>query len=252
MCSLLLHDTGIWHYGFLFSFCNVCVCVLLLLLLLLLFLICYCFCPFPPPPPPPPLIWYRYFRRNGRRYQHVLALCVLLTVVILKELTLQKFVSDVYSSVSVFCVCVGYRFCEVTWERVYIIWESLKCVFALMAEFGCPGVTLCGWQDDKIRSMSLLKQNWPNLDLGATDMISVLHHWAQLPWHYIFKYSPSLEMVWMFWLLHAPYLAAHCTHTHRLLWLCEPWHMVFLISWTHETTTGITSGEQQTKTQAQQ
>ena len=62
-------------------------------------------------------------------------------------------------------------------------------------------------------SMSLHKQNWPNLDLGATDMLSVLHHWAQLPWHYIFKYSPSSEMVWMLWLLHAPYLAVHCTHT---------------------------------------
>ena len=47
------------------------------------------------------LTWYRYIRRNGRQYQHVLALCDLLTAVILKGLTLQKFVSDV-------CVCMFY------------------------------------------------------------------------------------------------------------------------------------------------
>ena len=48
---------------------------------------------------------YRYIRRNGRRYQHVLASCALLTGVILKGLTLRKFVSDV-------CVCMFYV-CEV-------------------------------------------------------------------------------------------------------------------------------------------
>ena len=51
------------------------------------------------------LTWYRSIRRNCRRYQHALALCVLLTGVILKRLTLRKFVSDV-------CVCIVYV-CEV-------------------------------------------------------------------------------------------------------------------------------------------
>ena len=49
------------------------------------------------------LTWYRSIRRNGRRYQHVLALCALLTGVILKGLTLRKFVSDV-------CVCFVFAF----------------------------------------------------------------------------------------------------------------------------------------------
>ena len=44
-------------------------------------------------------------RRNGRRYQHVLALCAVLTGVILKGLTLRKLVFDV-------CVCMFYV-CEV-------------------------------------------------------------------------------------------------------------------------------------------
>ena len=47
------------------------------------------------------LTWYRLIRRNGRRYQHVLALCALLTGVILKGLTLRKVMSDV-------CVCMFY------------------------------------------------------------------------------------------------------------------------------------------------
>ena len=47
------------------------------------------------------LTWYRYIRRNCRRYQHVLALCALLTGVILKELTLRNVLSDV----CVFYVC---------------------------------------------------------------------------------------------------------------------------------------------------
>ena len=46
-----------------------------------------------------PLIWYWYMRWNGRRYQHVLALCALLTGVILKGLTLWKNVFDA-------CVCM--------------------------------------------------------------------------------------------------------------------------------------------------
>ena len=69
-------------------------------------------------------------RWNGRRYQHVLALCALLTRVILKGLTLQIFVSDV-------CVCMFY-FCEVTgfvdWLDkgfIYIyLRRVLKCAFA--------------------------------------------------------------------------------------------------------------------------
>ena len=41
------------------------------------------------------LTWYQEIRRNGQQYQHVLVLCALLTGVILKGLTPQKFVSDV-------------------------------------------------------------------------------------------------------------------------------------------------------------
>ena len=48
---------------------------------------------------------YRSIRRNGRRYQHALALCAFSTRVILKGLTLRKFVSYV-------CVCMFYV-CEV-------------------------------------------------------------------------------------------------------------------------------------------
>ena len=58
------------------------------------------------------LTWYRSIRRNGRRYQHVLALCALLTGVILKGLTLRKFVSDV--CVCMFCVCFYDWFCRLT------------------------------------------------------------------------------------------------------------------------------------------
>ena len=51
------------------------------------------------------LVFNREIRRNGQRYQHVLALCALLTGVILKGPTLRKFVFDV-------CVCRFYV-CEV-------------------------------------------------------------------------------------------------------------------------------------------
>ena len=48
---------------------------------------------------------YLSHRQNGRRYHRVLAVCALLTRVILKGLTLRKFVFDV-------CVCMFYV-CEV-------------------------------------------------------------------------------------------------------------------------------------------
>ena len=41
------------------------------------------------------LVFNREIRRNGRRYQHVLALCALLAGVILKGVTIRKYVSDV-------------------------------------------------------------------------------------------------------------------------------------------------------------
>ena len=50
------------------------------------------------------LIWYRSVRQNGRRYQHILALCALLTRVKLKGLTLLKFVFDVCAC----CVGIGF------------------------------------------------------------------------------------------------------------------------------------------------
>ena len=99
------------------------------------------------------LTWYRYIRRNGR-YQHVLALCALLTGVILKWLTLRKFVFDV-------CVCMFYV-CEligfVDWldRGLIYMWEEFRNVYLLWSEFDCPEVTLCGWQDIKIQLLLLL------------------------------------------------------------------------------------------------
>ena len=60
------------------------------------------------------LIWYRYIRRTGRGYQNVSALCVLLTGVILKGLTLPKCVFDICVHV---CFVLGLRrdrFCGLT------------------------------------------------------------------------------------------------------------------------------------------
>ena len=84
-----------------------------------------------------------------------IALCALLTLVILKRLTLRKFVSDV-------CVCMFYV-CEmiglVDWlDRGlrYICKKSLEMCICLRPEFDCPEVTLCGWQDINIQLLLLL------------------------------------------------------------------------------------------------
>ena len=72
MCSMLPYDTGICCYAFISYF-----------------RIFYCFCPF---------LFYTFFsnlvlinRRNGPRYQRVLALCAFSTGVIPKGLILRKF-----------------------------------------------------------------------------------------------------------------------------------------------------------------
>ena len=85
----------------------------------------------------------------------------LLTGIILKGLTLRKFVSGV-------CVCMFYV-CEVIgfvdWlDRglIYNIYrhilceKSLELCICLWPEFDCPEVTLCGWQDIKIQLLLLL------------------------------------------------------------------------------------------------
>ena len=70
--------------------------------------------------------------------------------VILKGLTLQKFVSDV-------CLCMFCSwsdcFCRLTWQRVdiYIYEKNLEMHVCLWPEFDCPEVTSCGWQDIKIQ-----------------------------------------------------------------------------------------------------
>ena len=49
-----------------------------------------------------------------------------------------------------FHICLGIGFCGLTWEKVYT-WEEFWNVPLLMAEFHHPEVTLCIWQDVKIR-----------------------------------------------------------------------------------------------------
>ena len=82
-------------------------------------------------------IWW-----NGQQYQHVLALRALLTGVILKGLTLWKFVSNV-------CVCNNVCFMFVwqlvLWidltEGLYIYKKSFEMCIYLWFEFDCPEVT---------------------------------------------------------------------------------------------------------------
>ena len=112
MCSLLPYGTGICHYAILYSlkiFWGVSVHSLLYF----------------------SLIWYQWFRHNG---QHVLALCALLTGVILKGLTFRKFVSDV--CVCMFCVCVGIGFVDWLGKG----WEEFWSVHLLMTQFDFPEV----------------------------------------------------------------------------------------------------------------
>ena len=76
------------------------------------------------------LTWYRSLRRNGRWYQHVLALCALLTGVILKGLTLRKFVSDVW--VFMFYVCEVIGFVDWLDRGLIYMWEEFRNVHLLM------------------------------------------------------------------------------------------------------------------------
>ena len=82
---------------------------------------------------------------NGRRYQQVLALCDLLTGVILKGLTLRKCVFDV-------CVCM-FCFMFTKWFFKFIFWtdltkglyiyeKSFEMCICLWPEFDCPEVAL--------------------------------------------------------------------------------------------------------------
>ena len=67
------------------------------------------------------LTWYQLIRRNGRRYQHVLALRALLTGVILKGQTLWKFVPEVCVYMYILCLWSDW-FCRLTWQRVDYIY----------------------------------------------------------------------------------------------------------------------------------
>ena len=49
-------------------------------------------------------------------------------------------------------------FCRLTWQRVYIQKRSFQMCICLSAEFDCPEVTLCGWQDIMIQINFLLPQ----------------------------------------------------------------------------------------------
>ena len=102
------------------------------------------------------LIWYRWIRQNGRRYQHVLALCALLIGVVLKALTFRKFVLMFVYVCFVLCLLRDWV-CGLTWEKVYI-WEEFRNVHLLMTLFDCPEVTLSDWRGDKIQ---LLTCFWP-------------------------------------------------------------------------------------------
>ena len=78
--------------------------------------------------------------QDGRRCQHFVALCGLLTGVLLKGLTLQKLVSDV--CVCMFYVCLATGF--VDWlDRgfIYIYKKSFEMCIYLWFEFDCPEVT---------------------------------------------------------------------------------------------------------------
>ena len=93
------------------------------------------------------LTWYRQIRQNGWWYQHFLILCALLTGVILKGLTLWKFVSDVCGHMFYVSEVIGFVDWLVGW---YICEKSLEMCTCLWPEFDCPEVTLCGWQNIKI------------------------------------------------------------------------------------------------------
>ena len=95
----------------------------------------------------------RLIRWNGWRYQHVLALCVLLTRVILNRLFLQKFVFYVCRC-NIYILsdtCVGTEFVHLTSMDLAVKRDDMF----LTTEFEPRYVTLCGWQDGKIQSLTL-------------------------------------------------------------------------------------------------
>ena len=91
------YGTGIWHYAFIFNIFS---------LLLFLSIPSYYIS----------LVGYWWIRQNGS-YQHVLALCAILSGVVLKGRTVSL----------VSCLCKG-CFCGSTSERIYI-WGVSKCAF---------------------------------------------------------------------------------------------------------------------------
>ena len=137
--------------------------------------------------------------RNGRRYQHVLALCAFLTGVILKGLTLRKLVpvcvrtfyvceaisfvdwldiGFMYIIMSMHVLCLWSDwFCGLT-RHIYIYEKSFDMCICLWPEFDCPGVTLCGWQEIKIQLLTLKRRtvNW----MDSTDQKSCpgIHFYA--------------------------------------------------------------------------
>ena len=96
---------------------------------------------------------------NCHQYQHVLALCALLTRIILTGLTLWKCVWCLWMYVLCY-VCIGIGCVDWLEKRIYIyiyMRRVLKCEFAYN-RVCCPEVTLCGWQDINIQLLSV-----PNL-----------------------------------------------------------------------------------------
>ena len=83
----------------------------------------------------------------GRRYEHVLVLCALLTGVILKGLMFMH---------ACFVLCLRNDcFCGLTWQTVYVYEKSFGvCICLYPYELDCLEVTLCGWQDIKIQLLT--------------------------------------------------------------------------------------------------
>ena len=105
---------------------------------------CCCFCPF--------LFSFLFSLIWNRQMwqQHVLALCAPSTGVILNGLSLKKNSCLMFVHVCFDYVCLGIGF--VDWQG--FMYERFWSVRLFMTEFESLGVTLCGWQDVKIQSLT--------------------------------------------------------------------------------------------------
>ena len=132
MCNLLLYDTGICHPAFIEHFFILCLSI-----------------PF----------FFLFFNLESINLmkllmiQHVLALCALLTGVILKGLFFKNLCLMCVHVCFVLCLWSDW-FCGLTWQKVYISENSFEMCICLWPEFDCPEGTLCGWQDIKIQLLT--------------------------------------------------------------------------------------------------